>query len=110
MPPPNIRPPMKTTFLGPKVSFILPPEIIVIGPTKLAIVKTMARFPGFKLVPLMLLMCSAKGGAKTLHAYKEPMQIFIKQLIAKITHLFLLNSICKYTPFLYIDLLNLDNL
>jgi hypothetical protein len=82
-PAPYIIPPTKITHLGPNKSLILPPDIMVIGPTALQIMKTIARLPGS--VP----RCFAIGAAKTLHAYKDPIHKLIKQLANNTTHLLL---------------------
>ena len=53
IPEPNITPPTKRTILGPNLSLNHPPDIIVMGPTELAMVYTIARSPVVMFIPLI---------------------------------------------------------
>ena len=88
IPIPKINPPTNTTFLGPNLSFIIPPVIIVIGPTEFVTVNTIAKLAAVKVVPARLFKYSAIGDANTLHAYIEPIHKLMKQLAINTIHLF----------------------
>ena len=68
MPIPNIAPPTRITRRGPNLSLMKPPEIMVMGPTELATVNTMARSAAVKGRPSKAVSFSASGTEKTLHA------------------------------------------
>ena len=91
IPAPNRRPATTRTHLGPILSLKLPPVIIVMGPTALATVNTMAREA--ISFPVSSDRWAAIGEANTLHAYRDPTQSVTKQLAIRISHLFFMISI-----------------
>ena len=68
MPTPNMLPPTSKTPRGPSRSLMNPPEIMVMGPTALATVNTMARSAAVTAWPSKAVSFAASGAENTLHA------------------------------------------